>query len=476
VANSSGGVAPGTTPGDTPGILKFNADTSDAAEGILSADQGGHVWADGGVSPWKLNVSADDFVYVDDLANGGEIYRWDPTISSNSLLYVLRRDNQPPGAALSGPAIVGSGTHTQFWLADTNSGKALRWVVTPNLVCATNDIGKVVVTSTASNLLDVAVDQSGNIYTCAFLPEGGDPSPRVFRYPAYDPSTNGNVAESTPDWAVGSGDDTYAGASGIAVDPTGTYVAIAFGTTPLGSTNGNTKVLWATNGAVAANLDLGLAVQGDANHDDTACGWDAIGNVYFIDNYPSRWRIFSPPGTNQATTIALATIQLSGSAPPPSTSLQILRISVTGGNVEIDFAAGTNDTASLFSVMGSTNVNGPYTTITGAAVIRTGSGQFRATFPLGATAQYFRIARQGTAPPPPSGLAFTNVAFSGTNLALTFSGNASDSASAFTILSAASVNGSYSPDTNASVTATSPGVFQAFLPADGPAQFYRVRR
>ena len=477
IANSSVGISPGTTPGDTLGILKFNADTSNVAEGDSSADHDGHAWADGGVSPWKLNVSADDFVYVDDLANGGEIYRWDPTISSNSLLYVLRRDNQPPGVALSGPAILGTGTNTQIWLADTNTGKVLRWLVTANLVCATNDTGKVVVTSSASNLFDVALDHSGNIYTCAFLPEGGDPSPRVFRYPAYDPSTNGNLPESTPDWAVGGGDDTYAGASGISVDPTGTYVAVAFGTTFLGTTNGNTKVLWATNGDVAANLDLGLALQGDANHDDTACGWDAMGNVYFIDNYLSRWRIFSPPGTNQATTLALATIQLSGSAPPPaSTNLEILRISVGGGNVEIDFAAGTNDTVGLFSVVGSASVSGPYTLITGASITQTGPGQFRAIFPLGPATQYFRIARQGTTPPPPSGPEFTNVAFSGTNIVLTFSGNASDSASAFTILSAAWVNGSYSAATNASVTATSPGAFQALLPTNGLAQFYRVRK
>src|SRR5205823_13616271 len=121
-----------------------------------------------------------------------------------------------------------------------------------------------------------------------------------------------------------------------------------------------------------------------------------------------------------------------------------------------------------------TNVSGPYSTITGAVVTQTGSGQFRATFPLGSTVQYFRIARQGTAPPPPSGLGFTTTAFSGPNILLTFSGQPSDSASAFTILSADSVNGSFVPATNAIVTAISPGVFQASLPTNGAAQFYRV--
>ncbi|HLH56956.1 MAG TPA: hypothetical protein VKY92_25470, partial [Verrucomicrobiae bacterium] len=84
VANSSAGQ--GSTPGDTVGILKFNADTSGADEGISSAGMDGHQWLGGHTSPWKMQVSTDDYLYVDDLANGGEIFRWDPTVSSNSIL------------------------------------------------------------------------------------------------------------------------------------------------------------------------------------------------------------------------------------------------------------------------------------------------------------------------------------------------------------------------------------------------------
>jgi hypothetical protein len=222
VANSSLGPSPSTTPGDTLGILKFNADTSDAEEGVSSADLDGHLWAGGDLSPWKLEVSADDYVYVDDMANGGDIYRWDPTISSNSLLHVLRQDNQPTGAALSGPAIIGTGTNTQIWMVDTNTSTVLKWSVNTNFVCASNDIGQIVAANTAaSHFFDVALDTNGNLYTCAHLTVSGNPSPRVFRYRAYDPSTNGNMPEATPDWAVGAGNDTYAGASGIAVDPNG---------------------------------------------------------------------------------------------------------------------------------------------------------------------------------------------------------------------------------------------------------------
>jgi hypothetical protein len=374
------------------GILKFNADTSDAEEGSFNSDDG-HFWSGGDISPWKLAVSADDFVYVDDLANNGDIYRWDPTISSNSLLHVLRQDNQPPGAVLSGPAITGSGTNTQIWMVNTNTATVLKWSLTPDLVCASNDLGSIIVTNVAvSNFFDVDLDKSGNIYACAYVAVSGDPSPRVFRFPAYNPSANGGKPETNADWAVGSGNDSFAGASGVAVDPTGTYLAVAF-EGPAGpfSENGNTKILWTTNGALAANLDFGLQFQGDANHDDTSCAWDAAGNVYYTDVYFGRWRAFSPPGTNQFTTVALATIQMAGA--PPSTKPQISGITVATGTVQINFTGSTNDPASAFQVLAAGLVNGSYTLSSNAAVIQISPGVFQASLPVNGPDQYYRIRR-----------------------------------------------------------------------------------
>src|SRR5262249_8564423 len=244
---------------------------------------------DSSVSPWKIAVSDDELVYVDDLGQGGVVLRWDPLVSSNSLAYVLRKDNQPAGTLLSGPAILGTGTNTQIWMADisTNTSKGiLTWKVSTNGLCATNDLGAVVVgpgTNFSVGPIDVAVDRAGNIYVCQPIFASLDPSPRVFRFPAYDPSTNGGQPELVADWAVGGGDDTYAGANGIAIDPTGQYVAVSFQGTFDGSqtANGNTKVLNTTNGALVANIDLGVAISGEANHSDTACGWDAVGNLYY---------------------------------------------------------------------------------------------------------------------------------------------------------------------------------------------------
>jgi hypothetical protein len=469
VSNASVGFNPDTTPGDTLGILKFNADTSDAEEGVSSADLDGHTWSGGGVSPWKLAVSADDFVYVDDLAQGGQVNRWDPTISSNSLLAVLRQDNLRPGAALSGPAIVGTTTNTQIWMGDTNQAQIRKWNVTSSLVCASNDTGAVAISNASSNLFDVALDPIGNTYTCTFLTDTNDFSPRVFRFHALG---------ANADWAVGGGDPSYAGASGVAVDPTGTYLAASFeGPIDQGfSTNGNTKILWATNGALAANIDFGLSIQGDTTHDDTDCAWDAVGNVYYIDNYWSRWRAVSPPGTNQSTSVGLATIQIiGGGGGQPSGNIRITAITVSGGNVNIDFSADSNSLASSFKIRGSATVNGSYSLVSGAIITQTGPGLFHATFPQGSATQYFRIVETGGTPPP-NAPSFTKIIVSGSNLVLTFSGNTSDSAASFTLFSAVVVDGNYAQVANPNISQLSPGVFQAIVPISGAAQFYRVHR
>jgi hypothetical protein len=462
------------------GILKCNADGSYAEEGGVST--GGYPWAGDTFSPWRLEISRDDFVYVNDFTTNGQVIRWDPTISTNSELPVLRPDNWTNlDVNLSGPALSGEGTNTVLWMADTpmTTGQLglgiLRYQLLPDGVCATNDVGTTAVAvggSLTTNPEDVALDIRGNIYTIQSLAEPGDSQNRVFRFPAYHPGTNtGPITQA--DWAVGAGDDTMAGASGIAVDPTGTYVAVAFAGLST-STNGCTQILYVTNGAVVTNLDLGVTINGVTDHEDRACAWDAVGNVYYIDNYAQGvWRAVSPPRPNRATTLALGTVQVVGVA--PVTQPKITRITVSGGSVIIEFSAGTNDTASTFSVVGAATLAGPYLPVSGATVTSVAPGEFSATFAAGGADRYFRIARQG-GPPPPAQPSFTRITNSGATLVLTFTGSQTDPASAFTLLSAAVVSGPYSPAPGVTITQVSPGTFQALAPKSGSVQFYRIKK
>lgn len=460
------------------GILKCNADGSYAEEGGLGT--GGYPWAGDGYSPWRVEVSREDFVYVNDFTTNGQVIRWDPTLSTNSELPVLRPDNWANlDVDLSGPAVSGTGTNTVLWMADTplTSGQIglgiLRYALVPDGTCASNDVGTTAVAvggSLTSNPQDVALDAAGNIYTIQFRSEPGDPENRVFRFPAYGANSSGPISQA--DWSVGAGDDTMAGASGIAVDPSGTYVAVAF--TGLSTfANGCTQIFYATNGAVVTNLDLGVTIGDMSNHEDWDCAWDAVGNVYYIDNDSSVWRTVSPPGANQSTTMALAAIQVVDSVAlvPP----QITQISVAGATVTIAFSAGSNDTASAFSVVGASTVAGPYVAVAGATVTSIGPGQFRATFSTNGTDQYFRIARQGGTPAlaQPS---FTSINASAQNVVLMFAGSSTDLASSFTLLSAEAVSGPYSPAAGAIITQMSPGTFQAVVPNSGSAQFYRLKK
>lgn len=393
VANALTGPSPDLRPGDAVGILKMNADGSPADEGILSSDGSGHPWTDNERSPWKLTVSADDYVYVDDLANGGEVYRWDPTFSSSALLYVLQTNNQPSGASLSGPAISGNGTNTQLWMADSRSTLGLlKWSLTSDGTCKTNDQGLAVVgVGTNLNFSAIAVDKLGNIYACQSNSASGDPSSRVFMYPAYDPSTNGGIAQTNPAWAVGAGDDNYGGASGIAVDPTGTYVAVSFeGVGSPFPNNGNTRILYATNGALAANLDLGIAMDGqfDTEHQDTDCAWDAVGNVYYIDVWYGYWRVFSPPGTNQATTVAVMQVQVQPPPPPVITS-----VAVTNGVVALLFSGSTSDTVTSLTIVSAATATGSYAPVPTPNIVQLSPGKFSAAFPANGPTRFYRIQR-----------------------------------------------------------------------------------
>ena len=479
--NSAGGISP--LLGDYVGIQKLNADGSYADEGGFGT--GGVAWRGGGFAPWKIRVSDDDQVYVMDAYDFGDVYRFDPLLSTNSMLHVLRADNDGT-ASLTGMAVIGTGASTQLWMTDNNSLGGvgiLKYAVIADGTCATNDTGTTVVgvgSSLDSAPFDVALDKTGNIYAVQNLVDSGNPAARVLAFPAYDPATNSGAPELTATWAMGAGNDEYAGAHGLAVDPTGTYVAVAcwgaFGASSY--INGSTTVFYATNGAVVTNVDLDVSIPSKwttnavppldpTHHLDTDCDWDLAGNLYYLDDWPGVWRAVSPPGPNQSTTVALPLVQVVTSGQP----LNITGVTVSGGMVTIHFTAGSSDTAGGFVLLSASAAQGPYSPA--ASAIITGSGgTFQATVPVSGSVQYYRIERSGTTVP----LHITNLRVAGGTVTIDFTGSPSDSPSALTLLSSVSANGSYSAAAGATIIQVSPGLFQATVPANGPRQFYRIER
>jgi len=319
VGNAQLGPNPAVKPGSRVGLQKLNADGSPAAEGIFST--GGWNWLGDEFSPWKIQVSDDDVVYVGDFT-AKSVLGFNQTIATNSLRAVLRPDNLPaPEVAPSGPFVTGSGTNTQIWMTDARSPGLgiLRWNIDTNGVVATNDTGVTIVQAGLGSEFqgfsyDVAVDRSNQIYATQYRVGPGDTDYRVLRFPAYqEPGSPETVA----DWQIGSGDDSMGGAYGIAIDPATNYFAVAFQgvfSPPFGPfQNSSVRVFSVTNGEPIATPVPILSGPYDFRDVD----WDNAGNLYALESANSLWMVFSPPGTNQATTVALATVTVGSSTRIP---------------------------------------------------------------------------------------------------------------------------------------------------------------
>jgi hypothetical protein len=85
------------------------------------------------------------------------------------------------------------------------------------------------------------------------------------------------------------------------VNPAGSMVAV-------GLVESHATVVLDT--AAGTNL-IALIDTGDGGaHRDVA--WDNVGNLYDVDDVDKVWRVYSPPGTNQATTVSLQSVHVPG--------------------------------------------------------------------------------------------------------------------------------------------------------------------
>ena len=213
------------------------------------------------------------------------------------------------------------------------------------------------------------------------LPPEGDGSQDTYAY------TSGSNAF----WGVGTTNDQLSGINDTVINsrshPTLVAVAMLFGapqTNGYDSQNGGIAILNATNGAyVVTNLD-------PANF-YTSAAFDNVGNVYGCSTSANYWRVWSPPGANTNTTVAVAQIVISA----PLQITGITAVPAAGGCsiVTITFTSPTSLPPTRFEVKGSATVNGAYSVVTGAVV--TGSnGTYQATF-TNCSTQFFVIEQTG---------------------------------------------------------------------------------
>src|SRR5205807_3023666 len=210
------------------------------------------------------------------------------------------------------------------------------------------------------------VDGKTNVFVCQERDSTGDSANRVLLFTNW----TGTNPLTTASWAVGSNDDSFRYDFDLSIDSrvNPNYVACAM-------YNGlGIRLLKAADGSLVTNLNVGTSYMGTA--------WDNVGNLYAAagglgGSGLHRWQVFSPPGTNQASTAALNTIQVTAAQAPVITS-----IAVSGGMVTIYFTGATNDSPSVFALRNATSVDGPYWNAPGATITQISPGVFQATAPV----------------------------------------------------------------------------------------------
>ncbi len=327
----------GNNDGNQPAdVYKYNSDGSAADEGLLGTD--GYGWVNNSVAP-------NDSVYVNDWQGAGFVLDFDQEIDANWSIS-LWSDNYPfYGVSLGGMYVSQGATNGQLWMADVglknvpqNGIGIVRWDLLADGTVGSNDIGTTVVSTTNSDLTlapyDVAVTTNGFIYTIQRIADGdqlsamADTTNKLLCFP---PWTNGAPPETAALWAVGAGDTNLVNASGVDVDPTGSWVAVGsrgFGSDPESLTNGTVSVYNAKNGQLVTRFYTGQY------REIFDVAWDRAGNLYAADFGSNAWHVFSPPGTNQATTVCVSSLEVLSSLQPPE--LMDMTVTTNGTSFVID--------------------------------------------------------------------------------------------------------------------------------------------
>lgn len=325
VANGRPGPNAEFLDGDRPGLLRLHADGSGAEEG--SWGDGGRSWAGGGESPGEVEVWGER-VYVWDAAEQ-ELVMLDPEAAPASMRVAWSQTNRPvEGARMTGFALGAGPGGNWLWMAQNEAAAGpgvYGWALRDDGTVAPGAAGALAVRAGAGFDLgaapwDVAVGPEGQLFVIQAREAAGDGQPRVLAFPAW---TNTAVPLESATWVAGGGQDAMRGATAVAVDPTGSRVAVAFRGVLSGGffVGGRVMVFDAATGAWLVTLP-GV----DQEYSDV--DWDAVGNLYVASLSESVWRVYSPPGSNATTTVSVATVEIGEGSVRPF--LEVVRLEASG--------------------------------------------------------------------------------------------------------------------------------------------------
>jgi len=297
------------------GILMYTQDQE-----FIGFSNGGVTWpASTSGSPHKLMISPDDMVYVGDYAND-LLYAFDEEISDASQLLVLDASNRETGQYIAGHWVAGTGADRAIYTADGHYGAYTgikKYDIGTNETMPDNDTGYVIIERPNGLYYqyDVEVASDGSVYMCQYrsakgevldkdgnlinVKAAGEAYPIVKYKPWVD---DGSQTPYTIDDTLWTVTKQMTDAKGIGLDEPRNRIAYG------AYNSGNVYIFNATTGELVETVASGRNRTWDV-------AFDAVGNMYLIDNSSEYWTMVSPPdGANSYTTPCVEIVTVK--APP----------------------------------------------------------------------------------------------------------------------------------------------------------------
>ena len=291
------------------GVLMYTQDQE-----FVGFSNGGVEWPTStSGSPHKVMVGPDDMVYVGDYAND-LLYAFDADIADASQLLVLGASNRETGQYISGHWTDGSGADRAIYTADGHYGAYTgikKYDIGLNDVMPANDTGYVIIERPNGIYYqyDVELASDGSVYMCQYrsakgevVDKEGNPidvkgAGEAYPIVKYKPWVDdGNKTPYTIDDTLWTVTKQMTDAKGIGLDEPRNRIAYG------AYNSGNVYVFNATTGELVDTVKSGRNRNWDV-------AFDAVGNMYLVDNSSEYWTMISPPdGANSYTTPCSETV------------------------------------------------------------------------------------------------------------------------------------------------------------------------